>query len=233
VINRLFQTLKVPFRLEGVTRVDDTPVHKAVREALVNCLVNADYYGRCGLVIKRNTAEITFENPGGFRVPIDLAISGGVSDPRNSVLMKMFNLLNIGERAGSGIPGIFHIWKNENLGVPQYEETMNCSRTKLTLPINYASDKLKTSDKRAIKDSDKQKTSDKQAIKHSDKSKTSDKIQPWLDSLEKGKTYRTSEIANVLDISQARARVYLKELVEGGKLKSAGVNKGKVYYLPE
>jgi predicted HTH transcriptional regulator len=137
VINRLSQTLKVPFKLEGITRVDDTPVHKAVREALVNCLVNADYYGRCGLVIERNTTEITFENPGGFRVPIDLAISGGISDPRNSVLMKMFNLLNIGERAGSGIPGIFHIWKNENLGIPQYEETMNCSRTKLTLPINY------------------------------------------------------------------------------------------------
>jgi predicted HTH transcriptional regulator len=213
VINRLSQTLKTPFKLEGVTRVDDTPVHKAVREALVNCLVNADYYGRCGLVIERNTTEITFENPGGFRVPIDLAISGGVSDPRNSVLMKMFNLLNIGERAGNGIPNIFYIWINENLGVPRYEEIMNCSRTKLTLPIEYTSDKSKTSDKQAIK--------------------TSDKIQPWLESLEKGKTYRTSEIAHVLDISQARARVYLKELVENGKLESAGTNKGKIYHLPE
>jgi len=53
IINRLAQTLKVPFKLVGDTRIDDTPVHKAVREALVNCLVNADYYGRCGLVVKR------------------------------------------------------------------------------------------------------------------------------------------------------------------------------------
>jgi Fic family protein len=75
--------------------------------------------------------------------------------------------------------------------------------------------------------------SKKQAIKCKDKLKTSDKIQPWLDSLEKGRTYRTSEIALVLDISQARARVYLKELAESGKLKSTGANKGKVYYLPE
>jgi Fic family protein len=41
------------------------------------------------------------------------------------------------------------------------------------------------------------------------------------------------EIAVVLDISPARARVYLKELVESGKLKSTGANKGKIYYLPE
>ena len=37
---------------------------------------------------------------------------GGVSDPRNRGLMKMFNLIDIGERAGSGIPKIFNIWKD-------------------------------------------------------------------------------------------------------------------------
>jgi len=84
-------------------------------------------------------------------VPIDLAISGGVSDPRNSVLMKMFNLLNIGERAGTGVPNIFSVWNKEALGVPKYEEIMESSRSKLSLPIEYASDKIETSDKQAIK----------------------------------------------------------------------------------
>ena len=37
--------------MDGGTRADDTPVHQALREALVNCLANADYYGRQGLVI--------------------------------------------------------------------------------------------------------------------------------------------------------------------------------------
>lgn len=32
---------------------------------------------------------------------------GGESDPRNKALMKMFNLVNIGERAGSGVSDIF------------------------------------------------------------------------------------------------------------------------------
>ena len=197
--------VKVPFKLIGDMRIDDTPVHKAVREALVNCLVNSDYYGRCGLVIKRKLNEITFENPGGFRVPIELAMSGGVSDPRNAVLMKIFNLLNIGERAGSGIPNILNVWAKENLGVPKYEEIMDCSRAKLTLPIEYASDK------RAIK--------------------TSDKIRLILDFIQKGEKYKTAEIANVIGMSPARARVYLKELADNGKLKSEGINKSKVYYL--
>ena len=59
VMNKLVQSLKVPFKLNGDTRIEDTPVHEAVREALVNCLVNADYYGRCGVVIKRKLGELT------------------------------------------------------------------------------------------------------------------------------------------------------------------------------
>ena len=244
IINRLSQTLKVPFVLSGDMRVEDTPVHKAVREALVNCLVNADYYGRCGLVIKRKADIITFENPGIFRLPVDLAISGGVSDPRNSVIMKMFNLLNIGERAGSGIPSIFSVWNKENLGTPYYSEDADCLRIKLTLPLGYASDKLKTSGKQAIKTSDKLKTSDKQAIKTSDKLKTSDKqaiktsdkLKLILDFIEKeknGKRFRASEIADYTGLSSARTRVYLKELVDSGKLSSEGTNKSKVYYSPD
>ena len=49
--------LKIPFKLEGITRIDDTPVHKA--------------------------------------------------------LMKMFNLIGIGERAGSGVPDIYSVWEQQ------------------------------------------------------------------------------------------------------------------------
>lgn len=33
------------FKMEGGDRIDDTPVYKAVREALANCLINTDFYG--------------------------------------------------------------------------------------------------------------------------------------------------------------------------------------------
>lgn len=35
-----------------------------------------------------------------------------------SILFKMFNLIGIGEHAGSGVPDIFDIWKNEGLKEP-------------------------------------------------------------------------------------------------------------------
>ena len=79
-------------------------MHQALREALANCLVNADYYGRQGLVILKKRDGITMSNPGSFRIELDAAKSGGVSDPRNGTMLKMFNLIDIGERAGSGIP---------------------------------------------------------------------------------------------------------------------------------
>ena len=61
--------MKIPFKMENGERIDDTPVHGALREALANCLINADYYGTRGLVIIKSKNEITISNPGGFRMP--------------------------------------------------------------------------------------------------------------------------------------------------------------------
>ena len=58
---------------------------------------------------------------------------GGESDPRNKVLMKMFNLIGIGERAGSGVPELFSVWEEEGWQEPIIEEKMNPDRTILTL----------------------------------------------------------------------------------------------------
>ena len=77
VYNKITQDIKVPFKLEGGDRIDDTPVHKALREALANCLINADYYGRQGLVIIKKKDVITLSNPGGFRIDVEAAKSGG------------------------------------------------------------------------------------------------------------------------------------------------------------
>ena len=71
VYRRLTQDIKVPFAMEDGVRVDDTPIHQALREALANCLVNADYYGRRGVVIIKREEQIIFSNPGGFRIEID------------------------------------------------------------------------------------------------------------------------------------------------------------------
>ncbi|MBF0433593.1 MAG: hypothetical protein HQK83_20105 [Fibrobacteria bacterium] len=43
-----------------------------------------------------------FRNPGMMRVPAEIALEGGESDCRNQTLHKLFLLLGLGERAGSG-----------------------------------------------------------------------------------------------------------------------------------
>ena len=61
---KIIKDVKIPFVMEGRNRIDD---NKALREALANCLINADYYGTRGVVIKKNQDRIIFENPGYIR----------------------------------------------------------------------------------------------------------------------------------------------------------------------
>lgn len=133
VYNRISVDIPKPFVLDGVFRVDDTPVHKAVREALVNCLVNADFYIPRGLVILREPGKIELQNPGNIRTGKEQMLRGGISDPRNKAIMKMFHLISIGERAGSGVPGIFYVWKEKGWEEPSVEEQFGPDRTILTL----------------------------------------------------------------------------------------------------
>ena len=49
-------------------------------------------------------------NPGGFRVELDAARAGGISDPRNTAIMRMFNLIGIGSNDGFGISNIFSVF---------------------------------------------------------------------------------------------------------------------------
>ena len=160
VYNKLTQDIKVPFKMEGGVRVDDTSVHQALREALANCLVNADYYGRQGLVVIKKRDAITMSNPGNFRIEIDTAKSGGVSDPRNGTMLKMFNLIDIGERAGSGIPNIFRVWHEQGWTAPVISENFDPDRIMLSLTFKKSDDKkvtIKSDDKKVTIKSAQQK----------------------------------------------------------------------------
>ena len=77
-----------------------------------------------------------FANPGRMRLPVAEAVGGGVSDPRNGVLLKIFSLIRFGERAGSGLNGIFYVWNKVFHANAKIEEKENADRTVLTLPFD-------------------------------------------------------------------------------------------------
>ena len=131
--NKLQQDMKTPFKLEDGRRVDDTPVRQVLREVLANCLVNADYHGCGGIVVSRGNQEITLSNPGSFRVPLDTAKSGGVSDPRNAAMARMFRLVDVGEYTGGGISNLYRVWKAEGWPEPVFTESVSPARVSLTL----------------------------------------------------------------------------------------------------
>ncbi|MCE8030031.1 AAA family ATPase [Halomonas daqingensis] len=122
VIRKLNADLKVPFTLEGDQRQDDTLVHKALREALVNTLVHADYTGRASILVVKRPDMFGFRNPGLMRVPVDQAMAGGNSDCRNRLLQNMFRFIGLGENAGSGLPKIFQGWSSQHWRKPVLRE---------------------------------------------------------------------------------------------------------------
>ncbi len=127
IIRKLTADLKVPFHLEGIQRIDDTLVHKALREALINALIHADYTNRSSILIVKRPDMFGFRNPGLMRVPLELAVTGGDSDCRNRSLQEMFRHIGLGESAGSGLPKIFQGWKSQHWREPILREKIEPS----------------------------------------------------------------------------------------------------------
>lgn len=130
---------------QGLESGDGKPAG-AVQEALINCLINADYYGRQGLCIVRDENGLTLSNPGGFRVDIDTAIRKGASDPRNSILIKMFMLMGMGHGEGSGLQSIYDIWKDQGLGAPTITQGEHGERTVISLPVRSRTERVSKND---------------------------------------------------------------------------------------
>lgn len=221
VSERLYTRIKVPFKLELVdyvmTRVGETPMHIAIREALVNCITNADFFIPSGIVVINKPDIISISNPGDIRVGKNEMLAGGVSDARNKILMKMFNLLGIGERAGSGVPRIFDTWLNLVGALPSVREDFKNLQTVLILPIQN-----KASDKASDKTSDKTHKN----IQYKDFEDTSQMI---IEYLKEHGVSKASEISCAINLGPSRTRQVLSLLCESGEIFAIGVNRGRKY----
>lgn len=85
VINKLFSTIRSDFQLseDNISRLEDTPMKVALREALINTLIHADYKIPSDIKITRYSDRISFDNPGNLRISRQDYFSGGHSSPRN------------------------------------------------------------------------------------------------------------------------------------------------------
>jgi ATP-dependent DNA helicase RecG len=136
VMPKLVAGLKVPFHLEpDLLRRDETHVHEALREALANSLVHADYTASSGIRIVRKPDGYEFLNPGTLLLPIEQIRAGGTSECRNPLLQHMFRLAGIGEKAGSGFPTILRAWREQHWRAPLLEDDVDRCETRLRLGV--------------------------------------------------------------------------------------------------
>lgn len=135
-IGKLTSGLKMPFQLDPrLFRKDDTIVHEAVREALANALIHADYQGQGGIVVEKYRDRLEFSNPGTLLLSLDQILTGGISECRNKALQTMFMMIGGGEKAGSGMDKIRRGWESQQWRSPKIEETCRPDRVRLVLPM--------------------------------------------------------------------------------------------------
>lgn len=148
IYDRLTSDVKVPFALDDEgRRVNETKVHKALRELLANALIHADYHGRRGIVIEKHYETLSFRNPGSLRMSRELAIAGGNSDARNARIFNIFALIDVGERSGMGLSNLYSVWEECGYARPLIEELHEPDQTVVTVDLK-ASEIRKTSRKK-------------------------------------------------------------------------------------
>lgn len=122
VMPKLVSELKRPFRLQGMVRIDDTPVHKAIREAVVNMMIHSDYLITGVLKIVKTDKGFLFSNPGNLKLPLRMIYEGGHSVARNPRIQTMFRMIGYGDNIGSGFPTILSAWGEENWRKPDLSQ---------------------------------------------------------------------------------------------------------------
>lgn len=135
VTPKLTADLKKPFKLEGLQRIDDTPVHRAVREAFVNMIIHADYLLQGTLTVVKKSDGFIFANPGVLKLPKDEIFKWGISKPRNSRMQTMLRLVGYGDNAGSGFPTMLSTWRKEGWKEPELMEDTKLNQVTLNLSM--------------------------------------------------------------------------------------------------
>ena len=121
--SKLVQQLPVPFKLDGIQRVDETPAHRSIREALVNTLVHANYMLIGSIFIKIEPGRIIMRNPGRMLISVEEFYAGSRSKCRNPLLQNMFRFIGFGEKAGSGADIIAKGWEENHWARPTIKDS--------------------------------------------------------------------------------------------------------------
>lgn len=219
------EDLKKPFKLEGIQRIDETPVHKAVREAFVNLIIHADYLMDAGVlkVIKRSE-EFEFTNPGILKLPLEDIYRGGNSKSRNPHMQTMLRLVGFGDNAGSGFPTILDTWEKEGWVKPELMEDTNLNQ--VTLVLKMVKEEKKQEETNFAQ---KNERSLSEVLSEVLVKRDFDKVLPIIEILEENGIVTPKEAESACGKSSATVRRYLGLLTATGIVVAEGSTNNTVY----
>ncbi len=224
VTPKLTEDLKKPFKLEGIQRIDETPVHKAVREAFVNLIIHADYLMDAGVlkVIKKSNS-FEFTNPGILKLPLEDIYRGGNSKSRNPHMQTMLRMVGFGDNAGSGFPSILATWEDEGWVQPELIEDTALNQVTLYLKMipKHGQQSAKKIAEKSAESAEKSAETQEELL--------SERQKQILACMELEVLYRTEDIAEKIGLKGPRTRQLLNELVAMGRLTCTAATKNRRY----
>jgi ATP-dependent DNA helicase RecG len=102
---RLVAGVDVPFKLDrSAMRLEETHVHEALREALVNALVHADHQSSRPITVIKKRDAFIFTNPGRLRIPKEQFVPRWRDRPAQSEFAKDVPDAGAGRKGGIRVP---------------------------------------------------------------------------------------------------------------------------------
>ncbi|MCF8070652.1 MAG: putative DNA binding domain-containing protein [Desulfobacterales bacterium] len=152
IFPRLLQQIDVPFQMtiDGIA-TEEQPHVQAMREALVNMLMHADYFSASKPRVRVFTDHIEFYNPGGLPKDLETLRNADISLPRNPILAKMFRVIKLAETAGYGFDKIFGGWNTYSDDIPFYYNDIDFVTLSLTTKKPSVKGSVKSSVKTSVK----------------------------------------------------------------------------------
>lgn len=138
-MNAIITTVNNRFELDSkMNRIDTAgSMIVAIREALLNMLMHANYYQKEPLRAIAGINYYEFSNPGKMLVPVETFFSTNQSSSRNPIISKLFVQLGKSERAGHGGEKIYESALINNYRKPEIKS--NYQGTKLKIwKVDYA-----------------------------------------------------------------------------------------------
>lgn len=203
VVPKLTRDLPRPFKMEGIIRQDDTPQHKAVREAFTNMIIHADLMMNGLLRVEKYDDRFVLTNPGLLKLPVEQIYAGGESKARNQRMQNMLRMIGYGENLGSGFPLILSAWNEKHWLKPELIEQPELMQVKLALHIENIADGPKDDPK-------------------DDPKELTDRQKNIIDLISSNQSVTRDELAQRLNVSDTTIKRELSTLREKGVIGREG-----------